>query len=184
MASELVERLRCGHPGAFREAVRLHGDAVYGFLLRLAGHRDLADDLFQETWISLAQHATRLAADTKLEAWLFTVARNAWRSHRRWAWVDVSRWAVEEPKMDVASTAPSPEEETAAYRTALMLDDALATLRPKDREIVLLGAVEGLEPNEAAEILGLGPEAYRQRLSRARKALAEELGRRQGSGGE
>jgi RNA polymerase sigma factor (sigma-70 family) len=182
MPSEFVERLRKGRPEAYREAVRLHGDLIYGFLLRLTGRSDVADDLFQETWIALARSAVDLAPDTHLERWLLTVARNAWRSHRRWAWVDVSRWAVEEVQADMACEGPSPEDELEASRTARELDRALGSLRDKDREVLLLCGMEGLDTAEVASMLGLSSEALRQRLSRARKALADELDRRQKRG--
>jgi len=182
MPSELVERLRKGHPGAYREALRIYGDQIYGFLVRLTGQRDVADDLFQETWIALARHALDLAPDTHLDRWLLTVARNAWRSHRRWAWVDVSRWAVEEVQADIASQEPSPEDELEASRAARALDSALGTLPAKDREVLLLCGMDGLDAAEVATMLGVSPAALRQRLSRARKALADELDRRQKRG--
>lgn len=177
MSADLVERLRRGDDAAYREALRLHGDGLYTFLVRLTARRELAEDLFQETWLALARHAPRLPADTKLGAWLYTVARNAYRSHRRWAWVDVSRWLVVDGDEDTASNAPSPEELAAAHQAASALDEALTRLRAADREILLLHAVEGLDAAEIARILDLGPEAQRQRLSRARKALERELQR-------
>ena len=87
----IVEGLRRGDRAAFDAAYALHRARIYGFLLRLSGRRDVADDLFQEVWTKLAQHAPRLREDTVLSAWLFTVARNAHTSHRRWNMLDLSR---------------------------------------------------------------------------------------------
>ena len=91
MGDPLVGNLRAGDRQALREAVTLHGPRLYGFLLKLTGRRHLADDLFQETWLALAKHAPRLAEDTRLDAWLITVGRNAYRSHLRLRFVDLSR---------------------------------------------------------------------------------------------
>ncbi len=172
-----MQRLRQGDDAAYREALKLHGDALYTFLVRLTGRRELAEDLFQETWLALARSAAKLPADTRLGPWLYTVARNAFRSHRRWAWVDVSRWLVVDQDDDVTSNAPSPEELALAGQTAGCVHRALAELRPADREILLLHAIDGLDAAEIATILDLEPEAQRQRLSRARKALAHQLQR-------
>lgn len=179
MPSDLVERLRRGDDDAYREAVALHGNGLYSFLLRLCGQRELAEDLFQETWLALARHAVKLPPDTRLAPWLYAVARNAYRSHRRWAWVDVSRWLVVDHDDTLASCEASPEQVAVAGQTAVDLDIALQRLRPSDREILLLHAVDGLDASEVAAILGLDPDAQRQRLSRARKALRAQLDRLQ-----
>ena len=52
---------------------------------------------------------------------------------------------------------------------------ALSKLSPQYREVVLLVGHEGLTPADAAVVCGMSPEALRQRLSRARAALAEKL---------
>ncbi|MFO0675705.1 MAG: sigma-70 family RNA polymerase sigma factor [Polyangiaceae bacterium] len=172
----LVARLRASDPSAFREVLRAHGDTLYGFLFRLARRKDVADDLFQETWLTLAEFAPRLAEDTRIEAWLFTVARNAYRSHRRWAWMDVSRFLLQaDPGTHDPGPAPSPEEDLGSRRAMRDLDRALATLSADDREILLLTAVDGLAHDEVAKLLGVSADAHRKRLSRARKTLADAL---------
>ena len=50
-----------------------------------------------------------------------------------------------------------------------------STLPPQYREVLLLIAYEGLTPSDGAVVCGISPEAFRQRLSRARAALAEML---------
>src|SRR5215510_3441541 len=79
----LVDRLRRGERAAFRELHARFARASFGFLLRLAGRPDVAEDLHQEVWLSIARHAARLAPDTDLAAWIFTIARNRFRSSRR-----------------------------------------------------------------------------------------------------
>ena len=57
----------------------------------------------------------------------------------------------------------------------MRLERALAALSPAHREVLLLIAVERMEHEEAAAVLELSREALRQRLSRARAGLAEQL---------
>ncbi|MEZ4234578.1 MAG: RNA polymerase sigma factor [Myxococcota bacterium] len=88
-----VDGLRRGDPAAFDDVFDRHHRRVWAFLVRLTGRTEVADELLQETFVRLARHGRRLRPDTRLRAWLFTVARNLWRSHQRWAWLDGRRLA-------------------------------------------------------------------------------------------
>jgi len=131
--------------------------------------------LLQETWLRLATHVRGLARDTNLRAWLYTVARNLYRSHRRRALLDLDllrfwKWATR-----AQMPAPSPHDRAVVTEAERQLEAALATLPVAQREILLLVAVDGFSPSQAAEILRLRPEAARQRLRRARAAIASAL---------
>ena len=56
-----------------------------------------------------------------------------------------------------------------------LIEEAIASLPAAHREALLLVAVEGMKPGEAAAVCGITPEAMRQRLSRARAAIASHL---------
>ena len=172
----LVARLRGGDRSAFRELHARFAQATFGFLHRLAGRRDVAEDLHQEIWLSIARHAARLAPDTDLPAWIFTVARNRFISSRRRADIAV-------PSIDL--TAGRAPETTAELPpddpTCRDLERALASLPEAHREILLLVGVEGLEVAQAAAVLAIRPDAARQRLARARAALAERLAESDGA---
>jgi RNA polymerase sigma-70 factor (ECF subfamily) len=165
----LVARLRCGEGRAFDVIFDHYRPKIFGFLARMAGRRELAEDLTQETFLRLARKATTLAEDTRLAAWLFTVARNLYYSHCRSASLDaerLDRLALRGPEPE-----PGPFEDAAASELGRRLERAFARLGDRDREVLLLIAVEQVEHAAAAEVLGLSAEALRQRLSRARKAL-------------
>src|SRR4029450_2073759 len=72
----LVERLREGDAEAFDDVYAAFNTRLFTFLVRLSRRRDIAEDLLEETWLRLVKHARRLRPDTRLGAWLFTVARN------------------------------------------------------------------------------------------------------------
>ena len=75
----------------------------------------------------------------------------------------------------VPPTEPSPFETAAGTELQRRIDAALATLPGAYREALLLVAVEGLTPQEAAAICGVKPDTMRQRVSRARAMLAKRL---------
>lgn len=169
----LVRGLRAGDPGAFDAAYDRYRARLYAFLLRLSGRADLAQDLLQETWIRLATRATTLAPDTRLAPWLFTVARNLFVSHRRWVLLDEER--LRTLHLGPRREPETPHELLAATEAQRRAEAALAALPLAYREVLLLVAVERLEPAEAAQVLELKPDALRQRLARARAMIKEAM---------
>jgi RNA polymerase sigma-70 factor (ECF subfamily) len=172
----LVRRLRDGDTAAFDAVHAAYRARLYSFLARLSRSRDVAEDLAEETWLRLVTSGSRLRPDTRLGPWLFTVARNLFYSYCRSRALDesaadglISLWPAGSPR-------PSPFEEAAARELERRVEHGLAALPAPYREALLLVGVEGLTPSEAAGVCGLTPEAFRQRLSRARAALDRELG--------
>jgi RNA polymerase sigma-70 factor (ECF subfamily) len=174
--AELLARLRRGDAEAFDAVYAAHKDGLFRFLARLCGAREPAEDLFQETWMRLASHAHQLRDGTNLRAWLYTVARNLHRSQARWRLVDaravqrLARWWY----LDAAAQ-PGPDRQAVASAALERLRAAFDGLPAAHREVLLLVAGEGLPQDEVAQILGITHEATRQRLARARTALARVL---------
>ena len=169
-----MTRLRAGDTGAFDAVYDAYRPRVFAFLLRMSRNRTLAEDLLDETWLRLVTHAARLLPDTRLGPWLFTVARNLYWNHRRDALLadsfvpELTLWPSRVPW-------PSPFDLAAAGELERRVERALCTLSPQYREVLLLVGHEGLTPGDAAVVCGISAEALRQRLSRARAALADEL---------
>jgi RNA polymerase sigma-70 factor (ECF subfamily) len=171
----LVEGLRAGDTRAFDQVYDAYRPRVFAFLLRMSRNRTVAEDLLDETWLRLVRHAPRLLPDTSIGPWLFTVARNLYWTHRRDGLVQdtfapdlLTLWPSPAPW-------PSPFELAVAGELERRIELALSSLPPQYREVVLLVGHEGLAPAEAAVVCGMSSEALRQRLSRARAALAEKL---------
>lgn len=172
---DLVERLRAGDATAFDVVFDAYHAALFGFLHRLARRRDVAEDLLEETWLRLVARARSLRPDTRLAAWLFTVARNLYWSYCRAHLPRAARTVELLDFWPVADERPSPFDNAAANELHGRLERALAALPPRHLEVLLMVAVEGLAGPEAAAALAVTPEAFRQRLARARAALAAEL---------
>lgn len=176
----LVARLRTGTPGAFDEVYAAYNARLFNFLARLSRRREVAEDLLEETWVRVIEHAQRLNIDTQLAPWLFTIARNLYLTYCRTRVIDdglTARMGL----WPVAPAGPSPYEMTAANELERRVETALAALPRTYREVLLLVWAEGLTSTEAAVVCGIRPEALRQRLSRGRALLAEQLSREGGS---
>lgn len=172
---DFIERLRAGDSAAFSQVYRKWSPRLYGFLFRLTRRHEIAVELLQETWLRLAAEAPDLKPDTRLDAWLFTVARNLQRSHARWSLLDGTRLEELFLWRRDARQDQTPESDAQQDQSRRKLEAALAQLPLKYREAVLLVAVEHFEPQEAARVVGITPEAFRQRLSRGRELLRTQL---------
>jgi RNA polymerase sigma-70 factor, ECF subfamily len=172
----LIDRVRTGDRDAFDVLYGTYNARLFGFLIRLARSRDVAEDLLEETWLRFVSHASRLDPDTRLGPWLFTVARNLHVSYCRsrafeesGAGGHVGLWPT--------SREASPFEHTAGSELERRIEAALATLPVTSREVLLLVGIEGMRPSEAAAVCGISPETFRQRLKRARDLLASRIDR-------
>jgi RNA polymerase sigma-70 factor (ECF subfamily) len=169
----LVRGMRAGDMAAFDDVYGMFNIRLYNFLRRLSKCADVAEDLLEETWLRFVSSGATLHPDTRLEPWLFTVARNLFvsycrsRSREQSYTSDVLLWPDER--------SPSPLETTLSHELQGGIEAALAALPTKYREALLLVAVEQMRPAEAAAVCGIAPDAFRQRLSRARAQISSEL---------
>jgi RNA polymerase sigma-70 factor, ECF subfamily len=173
---ELVARLKKCDAAAFDEVFERYRARLFGFLVRLSGRRDVAEDLLQETWLRLATRVLTLRDDAKLGPWLFTVARNLHSSYRRATLLTTTRLAEFFTHQHGRDEAPSPFENAVRDEHEKRLERALASLPLRYREVLLV-AMEGVCQSEGAAVCGLSPAAFRKRLSRARNMMTLRLSR-------
>ena len=132
-------------------------------LVQIISSRALAEDLLQETFLSALAARGRLDAVRDPRAWLYGIARHqalgALRRSRR------ERRAYERLAREREPAAPDAQ-------AALFVRDLLERhLGAEDRTLLVLRYLHGFSAEELAAMSGRSPEALRQRLSRARKAL-------------
>ena len=169
----LVRRMRAGDTAAFDDVYSDFNAHLYNFLRRLSRSADVAEDLLEETWLRFVSSGATLDPDTRLAPWLFTVARNLYvsycrsRGRERSYTSDVLLWPDER--------SPSPLETAMSNELQGGIEAALAALPAKYREALLLVGIECMRPAEAAAVCGIAPDAFRQRLSRARALISREL---------
>lgn len=160
-------------------------DASYADLVRFVRARtapDRVDDVVAETYLTAWRRFAHLPADLDgARAWLFTTARYLLLNDGR----RVLREALP-LRLDLGDGATSFDDppETADPVSAHLGDDvaarldmaaALRALAPADQEALALTAVDGLSVTEAAAVLGLAPNTFAARLSRARARLRARL---------
>lgn len=152
-----------------------HFPAIHRYLARRVGSQ-LADDLAGETFlIALRRLRSYDLAQGNARPWLYGIATNLLRRHRR----TELRQYVALARTGVALPIANHDEEIAARITAQgmaqALADALMTLSAGERDVLLLVAWADLAPDEIALALHIKPGAVRVRLHRARHKIRAAL---------
>ena len=168
----LHEYARENSEDAFAALVHRHLDLVYSAALRQARSPQLAEEVAQSTFINLARHAHRLAADTILTAWLYQVTRREA--------IDVVRREARRQLREQIATEMNVMNATAADWTHVepLLDEAMHALDETDRAAVLLRYFENKSLREVGATLGASENAAQKRLSRAIERLREFFAKR------
>ncbi|MDB5325669.1 MAG: hypothetical protein JWM57_1238 [Phycisphaerales bacterium] len=169
---------------AFAEIVRRHAAWLYNAALRQVNDPAAAEEATQATFIVLARKAGKLRDDTLLTAWLAAVLRLAVlrvkRDHARRIHHETQAAMNQAKDLSAghASLAVDPVTAAAWRDLAPMLDDAVASLSPADREAILLRFYRQLTYVEIGDALHLSEDAARKRVDRAVEKLRGTLNRR------
>lgn len=169
----LIERARRGDKIALEELLVQVAPSIHRFGLRMCKNAHDADDVLQDTLLSVARHLGEFEGRSSLTSWVFALTRSACTRRRR---------GLKNQEHVPAEQAPEPvdpeanPETTASDRElADLLSRALDELPEAHREVILLRDVEGLSAPEAAATLGVTVDALKSRLHRAREALRVAL---------
>jgi DNA-directed RNA polymerase specialized sigma24 family protein len=153
---------------AFERLFADHARDVLAYVLRRADHAT-AEDVVAEVF-AVAWRRRERVPDREPVLWLYAVARRVLANERRGAQRRAALTAALGPlARQRAAPAPGPAGSNHAVH------EALAALRPADREILMLTAWEGLDGHQVALVLGCSPQAVHTRLHRARARLAAQL---------
>ena len=142
---------------------RAHADRVHAYVRRRSDD-ETADEVVSEVFLIAWRRLDAVPREPL--PWLLGVARKTLANHRRAA----SRTAALNAR--VKPTVVTSAEHTGGDHAVL---EAVATLDPRDQEVLLLVAWEGLRQEEVATVLGVSRPAVATRLHRARQRLARAL---------
>ena len=155
----------------FVESFSEYGDAIFRFCMVKVSNVELAEDMTQEVFTKYWQYLRNGKEMTNTRSFLYTIANNMakdWYKKKKADSLDVKMESGEIPKDKSASP-----EIMALYQEVL---DTIKDLEQKDKEVLLLKHVEGLDPKDIAEVLGETANTISVRLNRATKRLQERLG--------
>jgi len=176
---DLVTRWKAGDESAFESLIRRHEGRVFSLLLRMLGNREDAEDVAQETFISLHRHGQRFRHDARFSTFIYRVAANAALNRRRALGRKNARLRKLETRQaagdDLPTSPRNPESAMYGAQVQVQVQDALLELPPDLRAATVLYDIEGLSYREIAAVLEIPEGTVKSRIHRARSALRESL---------
>lgn len=173
-----VAQLRRGDPAALAALLARYQNRLYRYLLRMVRQPATAEDLFQQTWLRVAQNIRSFDPRRNFEAWLFRVARNLAIDHlRRYRpeSLDDPLPTGDLPGEQLRAPDPGAFQALVAGERARRVATALAALPAIHREVLTLRFEEEMKLEEIAEVLRAPLSTVKSRLRRGLDGLRARL---------
>lgn len=179
---DLVRAARQGSYEAFEQLVAKHEQSIYALAMRIVRHSQDAQEVVQETFLSVVEHLKDFREGSAFRTWLVRIATNhALKLLRKRKGLTAMSLDASGEEGDlphpqfIAEWREEPSQITQQRETRRLLDEALNDLDEKYRVVFVLRDVEGLSTEETAETLGISVSNAKVRLLRARLMLRERL---------
>ena len=181
--TQLIRRVCGGEPEAFEELVRPYERMVYLTAISILRNQADAEEVAQDAVLKAFSKLSSFRGECKFSTWLVQItyneARMRLRKDRRNLYESLNE-KQEEPEgdywpRDFADWRPIPSELLEENETRQALQNAISSLSPTYREVVILRDVQNLSIKDAATILGVTEGTVKIRLHRARLLLRDAL---------
>ena len=174
-----------GDTTAFGELVRRYGDSLLGYLTRMTGNREQAEDLFQETFRRVHEKADTFRG-SRIKSWLFAIATNiaidGMRKSKRLQVVSLNKKldcddgnCEELGAVAVADNSYEPSQKAIVDEQKEQVRQALELLPARQRATLVLAYYQQLSYPEVAQVLGCSVGTVKTQMYRALKSLANRL---------
>lgn len=169
-----AERFAGGDREHARDVMREFGPVARAVCRAYAESEDHADDLVQETWLSVARRASSFRGDGSFAAWLRRVAANVCISdtRRRSAY---RRFVVQYVAMAGGHVSHDPQAAFDQRERRRVVGEMLLDLTEREREVLVLCELEGRSATEAAQLLGVSAATVRSHKRHAIRRLRRGL---------
>ena len=171
--SALMLRYKDGDVAAFETLYRRHKDPVYRYLLRLSGHSEAAEDVFQEAWGKIVKARSSYRPTAKFTTFLYRVAHNCFIDYVRRNKRHGNTADIEPDTQPHGADCPETLAEKSLARRRL--DTALSSLPDEQRDVFLLYEEAGLSLDEIATVTDTKRETAKSRLRYAVRKLRAAL---------
>ena len=180
----LVHKATEGDKKALETLVADVQDIVFNLSLRMLGTFVDAEDAAQDILLKMITHLSSFKGGSAFTTWVFSIAVNHLKNYKKHMFAryplsfeyygdDIENGKIQ----DVPDLTQNVEKDILAEELKMSCTNVmLQCLDAESRCIFILGTMFKIDSRIAGDILGMTPEAYRQRLSRVRKKMAEFLG--------
>jgi RNA polymerase sigma-70 factor (ECF subfamily) len=165
-----------GDSQGFAQLYDRYKNRVFGFLLRMTGEREIAEDLMQETFFAALRNAQQFDVNRNFLSWLFGIAHK--RTIDYFRHVKVENDHRDDTDRSVGSRLESPESSTDNRRYRKLINEAVKTLDPLQREVFLMREMGGIPFKEIAELMDCPLNTALGRMRLALINIRKELTKR------
>ena len=181
--SVLIGQATAGDKAALETVLAGVQDMVFNLSLRMLGTFHDAEDASQNILLKVMTHLSSFKGESTFTTWVFRIAANHLKDYKKHMFAkfplsfefygdDIRNGKTE----DVPDLTQNVERAILAEELKLSCTNVmLQCLDPESRRVFILGTMFRVDSRIAGDILGISPEAYRQRLSRVRKKMADFL---------
>ena len=181
--AEIIERVCGGEPEAFYELVRPYERMVYATAISVAKNPADAEEIAQEAILKAFSNICRFRAESKFSTWLLQItyneARMKLKKSRRHLYESIDGQRQNEKgdywPRDYADWRPIPSELLEQSEIRKAVQNAINSLSPNHRNVLVLRDVQHLSMKEITAILGISEASVKSRLHRARLVLRDSL---------
>jgi RNA polymerase sigma-70 factor (ECF subfamily) len=181
---DLLTRYQEGQSEAFGMLVRRYERELYGYLRRYLGDANLAEDVFQNTFVQLVVKIDQYEPGRPVRPWLYTIATNqaidALRRSNRHQALSLNQYREETGNGDshslmdtLESRTPDPLDQAHGQERRERIRASVDQLPEFLRQVLVLAYYQGLKYREIAEILGIPVGTVKSRLHAALVKLQE-----------
>jgi RNA polymerase sigma-70 factor (ECF subfamily) len=177
----LLDRARTGDMIACETLMRRYNQRLYRAIRSVLKTGSDVEDAMQDTYLAALRNLDQFEGRAQFGTWLLKIGTNAAlaRMRQRMRVVqldDLPDLDDLHPMVDRApDAARTPEQHVSNSEIVALVEEAIDRLPFDYRQVFMLRTIEGLDTTETAEVLGVGEDAVRQRLHRAREMLQVDL---------
>ena len=163
--SSLIKATQAGDKKAFEKMIIPYKPKLQNFLTKMCNDPTAAEDMLQETLLSVYKNINGFRGESKFSTWIFQIATNNCRMLKR------QKSENDEPLTDQTEKT-DPDDHIEKIENKVVLQEYLMKIPPIYRAAVILSDIEGFSAKEIAEMFNISLENAKARIQRARTMLA------------
>jgi RNA polymerase sigma-70 factor, ECF subfamily len=165
-----------GDEKGFSALYNKYKNRVFGFLFKMTGERDVAEDLLQETFLAAYRNAFQFDRSRSFLSWLFGIAHKRTIDYFRHVRVETDH--REDAAGSVGSRIDAPDDRLSNENMRQIINSAVGKIDPFQREVFMLRELGGVPFKEIAEIMNCPINTALGRMRLALKNIRKELQKR------
>lgn len=183
--NSLIEAHNLGDSDAFEQIVRRYGLDLLGYITKMSGSREKAEDYFQQTFMKVYENANTFRQGN-FKSWLFTIATNVimdgFRRQKKETALSLNEIVTKRNSngkefgaVVITDNSNNPFERAAEAELVEKLREAIVSLPAGQRAALVLSYFQQMSYSQVAKVLGCSIGTVKKQVYRALKTLADKI---------